>query len=105
MSRIRRRLQPAGRSNPPYAGRRTADDGRDFVRPAKLLASCQLCFAGGSGLQSRNNGRLDARLISLIKDYRTLSPNTGTISRKLVDCGFLCHLVGSVDLGYLAKKK
>ena len=105
MSRIRRRLQPAGRSNPPYAGRRIADDGRDFVRPVEVPTRCQVRFAGGPGLQSRNNGRLDARLISLIKDYRTVSPNTGTISQKLLECGFMGHLVDSVDLGDQAKEK
>jgi hypothetical protein len=39
----------------------------------------------GSALQSRNNGRLNALLIDLIKDYRTVGPNTGTISEKLVE--------------------
>jgi hypothetical protein len=40
-----------------------------------------------------------------MKDYRTVSPNTGTISKKLLECGFLGHLVGSVDLGNSAKEK
>jgi hypothetical protein len=36
-----------------------------------------------------------------MKDYRTVYPNTGTISQKLLGRGFLSHLSGSVDLGDL----
>jgi hypothetical protein len=34
-----------------------------------------------------------------MKDYRMVCPNTGRISQKLLECDFLGHLVGSVDLG------
>jgi len=79
-SRILRRLQLDSRCNPTQAGKRTADGGRDFARPVEVPTRCQLRFARGSALQSRNNGRLNARLIDLIKDYRTVSSDTGTIS-------------------------
>jgi hypothetical protein len=45
-----------------------------------------------SSIQSRNNGRWNARLIVLIKNYRTVYHNTGTILfQKMMDADCIAH--------------